>query len=169
MKEFTNDEKTIARNISKEYKWIARDKSGSLHVYSLKPVKRECVKMWDNTSSKIARVNSLFNKELFRTIKWEDDEPTLIRDIYDPQILDDVERKYLKMVLKPFHDEVEYVEKLYSYPIDGGIYNNEYLHIKLYDGEFTFPDFDRRKMYTGMELSKKYTVKELGITYTEGK
>lgn len=168
MEEFSEDEKIIARNIDQKYKWIARDKSGSLHVYSLKPVKRECVKMWGNSSSEIVRVNVLFNKELFRTIKWKDDEPTLIRDIYDPQILDDVERKYLKMVLRPFHDEVEYVVKSAHHLRRDGTYDNEYLSIEFQDGNFTFPDFDSGKMYVGMEQEKKYTLNELGITYTEG-
>lgn len=41
MEGFSEDEKIIARNIDQKYKWMVRDKSGSLHVYSLKPVKRE--------------------------------------------------------------------------------------------------------------------------------
>lgn len=149
MKEFSEDEKIIARSIDQKYKWIARDKSGSLYVYSLKPVKRECVKMWGNSSSEIACVNVLFNKELFRTIKWEDDEPTLIRDIYDPQILDGVERNYLKMVLRPFHKKVNYVKKYGRNIRKDGTYANEYLFIALQGGYFTFPDFDKGKCIPG--------------------
>lgn len=163
MKKFTNDEKIIAKNINKEYKWMARDKSGILYAYQDMPIKRE-IRYWD--SDNFICISAMF-RELFEQIKWEDDKPTRISDIYDPQVLDDVERKYLKMVLKPFHDKVTCVEKLHSYTI-GGTYNNEFLHIKLCDGEFTFPDFNREKMYTGMELSKKYTLKELGITYKGG-
>lgn len=167
MEKFTEDEKTIARNINKKYRWIARDSDGGLCIYKEKPKKSGII--WN------IRSGALFDKietldgfsHMFWAIKWEDDEPTRISDIYDPQVLDDVERKYLKMVLKPFHDKVTCVEKLHSYTI-GGTYNNEFLHIKLCDGEFTFPDFNREKMYTGMELSKKYTLKELGITYKGG-
>ena len=39
MKNFTNDEKAIARNIDKEYKWIARDRDGELCIYDGKPEK----------------------------------------------------------------------------------------------------------------------------------
>lgn len=78
------------------------------------------------------------------------------------------ERRYLKMVLRPFHDGVVYVEKIQSHTIAGRAYNKEYLHIKLHDEGFTLPGFDIGKMYTGMELSNKYTLKELGITYKEG-
>lgn len=165
MKEFTEDEKTIARNINKRYKWMARDKFGTLHVYMLKPVKKESTKTWGSSCYEIARVDFLLDKGLFKSISFEDDEPTLIRDIYDPQVLDDTEREYLKVVLKPFHDEVDYVEKLEDYLIDGHTLEKEYLFIKLYDGTLIFPDFDAGKIYVGMELSKKYTLKELGITY----
>lgn len=82
--------------------------------------------------------------------------------------MDDAERRYLKIVLRPFHDGVVYVEKLQSHTIDGRAYNKEYLHIKLHDEGFTLPGFDIGKTYTGMELSNKYTLKELGITYKEG-
>lgn len=108
--------------------------------------------MWGNSSSEIARVNALFNKELFRTIKWGDDEPTRIRDIYDPQILDDVERKYLKMVLRPFHKKVNYIKKYGRNIRKDGTYANEYLFIAFQGGYFTFPDFDKGKMYSGEEL-----------------
>lgn len=86
MKEFTTDEKAIARNIDKRYKWMARDKLGNLFVFNQKPRKSFsgvwiCESMkWDDMF--------VFN-EMFKSITWEDDEPTLIRDIYVPQILDD--------------------------------------------------------------------------------
>ena len=85
MKNFTNDEKAIARNIDGEYKWIARDRDGNLCVYDGKPRKRGSYWYSDN----YYRL-SYFN-HLFPAIKWEDEEPTRIRDIYNPQILDDAE------------------------------------------------------------------------------
>lgn len=39
MKEFTNNEKIVAKNINKEYKWMARDKSGILCAFIHKPYK----------------------------------------------------------------------------------------------------------------------------------
>lgn len=99
MKEFTNDEKVIARSIDKEYKWIARNKSGSLNVYTQKPFKGKIA--W--TVNRVDECDSFAGcKYMFSSIKWEDNEPTLIKDIYDPQILDDVDREYLKLILKPF-------------------------------------------------------------------
>ena len=39
MNTFTKDEKTILKNTSGKYKWIARDRSGALFVYVRKPKK----------------------------------------------------------------------------------------------------------------------------------
>lgn len=169
MKEFSEDEKVIARNINKKYRWIARDSDGGLCIYKEKPKKSGSI--WN------VRSGGLFDKietfdgfsYMFKSIKWEDDEPTRICDIYKPQILDDVERKYLKTVLKPFHDEVDYVVKLDECRIEENTHRREYLYIQLYDQDFFLPYFDSGKMYSGMELNKRYKLDELGITYTEEK
>ena len=168
MKKFTSDEKTIAMNIDKKYKWMARDKNGALFAYLLNPTKKEKLGAWVSNDHYYIPISDLFGQGLFNSIKWEDDEPTLIKDIYDPQILDDIEREYIKFVLKPFHEEVSYVEKLVDDLIDDGSYSKEYLYVKLHDGEFVFPDFDKGKMYVGMEIDKKYKLDELGITYKDG-
>jgi len=89
MKEFTNDEKVIARSIDKEYKWIARNKSGSLNIYTRKPFKGKIA--W--TVNRVNEYDSFAGfKCMFSSVKREDDEPTLIKDIYDPQILDTLEK-----------------------------------------------------------------------------
>lgn len=168
MKEFSEDEKTIAKNINKEYKWMARDKSGILFAYQDMPIKRE-IRFWDSDSS--ICISAMFNLELFEQIKWEDDKPTRIRDIYDPQVLDDTEREYLKTVLKPFHDDVKYVVKHRdaNAHFDENTHDQEFLFISVGDGALIFPDFDEGKMYFGMEVDKKYELHELGITYSEEK
>lgn len=158
---FTEDEKIIARNINKKYKWIARDYDGSLWVFMNKPNKVRG--NWYESSTEANLLRAFIH--MFSSIKWEDDEPTLIKDIYDPQILDEQEREYLKTVLEPFREEVDYVKKIKHHMIDNETYNKEYLYIKLYDGEFTFPDFDPGKMYAGMERDREYKLDELEITY----
>ena len=164
-KMFTEDEKIIARNIDKKFEWMARDKNGLLYAHSSKPTKKG--RSWVNNYHYYyyVSVSALFGQEMFKSIKWQDDEPMLIKDIYDPQIIDDIEREYIRSVLKPFHEEVSYVEKLVDNLIDDGSYSKEFLYIKLYDGEFTFPDFDPGKMYKGMEPRREYTLEELGIKY----
>lgn len=165
-KMFTEDEKIIARNIDKKFEWMARDKSGSLYVYQAKPIKR--TNIWVNITIDHFCISYIFGCGMFESIKWADDEPTRISDIYNPQILDEAEREYLKTVLKPFHDEVDYVVKFGDSLIDEDyedFHRKEYLYIKLYDGNFAFPDFDPGKMYAGMEQDREYKLDELGIKY----
>lgn len=166
MKEFSDDEKTIARNINEEYEWMARDKSGSLFVYQYKPTKRESW-VWDVPSDYFTCIDNTFKRGLFSSIKWEDDEHTRIRNIYDYQILDDTEREYLKMIFEPFHEKVNYVEKIRNRFTDTNGHRKESLFVSLRGGQFCFPSFDEGKMYSGMELDKKYNFYELGITYME--
>ena len=75
IKEFTDDELCILRNIDKKYKWIARDESGSLCIFDEKPKKSE--EMWDNvTHSDFIELNCY--NSLFNSIQWEDEEPIRI-------------------------------------------------------------------------------------------
>jgi len=142
---------------------MARDSDGFLYVFRDKPEKGGWI--WDTSASDSASP-FLFN-DMFSAIKWEDEEPVLINDIYNSQILNNAERKYLKAVLKPFHDEVEFVVKCGHNFNDDGTYSNEYLYIEFHDGNMTFPDFYAGEMYKGMELDLSYKLDELGITYEE--
>lgn len=166
MSKFTDDEKIIAKNISKEYKWIARDKSGLLCASALKPHKDFILDIWDSVSQ-MCDMDAF--GWMFKSITWEDKEPTLIRDIYNPQIIDRVERKYLKTILKPFRKKVGFAMKCgEQFDDNRGYYRKEYLLIKFHDDDgFAFPSFDAGKMYSGMERNKKYTLDELGITYDD--
>ena len=77
-------------------------------------------------------------------------------------ILDDIEKKYLGNIIKPFRDKIEWIEK-----IDSPIQNYEYIKICYHDYNYTivlnFPDFKVGTMYRGMKIGKAYTLKELGI------
>lgn len=70
-------------------------------------------------------------------------------------ILDDIEKEYLKAVIKPFKDRVNYIEK------KGNI--NEYISIDLITETISLPYFKEGTMYKEMELNKKYTLKELEL------
>lgn len=160
MKEFTDDEKNIARHIDKEYTWIARDSDGNLCIYEGKPKKE------GNSWYSDGYVYLYYFNHLFPAIKWEDEEPTRISDICNPPILSDAEREYLKTVLKPFRGAVKYVEKVPAIVFDGDNRGKEYVFVAFYGrGSFAFPNFDAGSMYAGMELNKEYKLDELGITY----
>lgn len=80
---------------------------------------------------------------------------------YDPHILDDIEKKYLSNVIKPFRNSVRHIYKRRFFQDRFTKYR---IVIVLDDGFIELPPFDaRKKMYVNMELRKNYTLKELGI------
>ena len=78
-------------------------------------------------------------------------------------ILDDIEKRYLSNIIKPFRDKVEWVRK-FSSPNHRKL---EYIKISYQDcthsNVLNFPDFEVGTMYKGMKIGKAYTLKELGI------
>ena len=80
-------------------------------------------------------------------------------DIATPEILDDVEKRYLSAVIRPFRKRVDSVMKI-SDPLS---YDKEYIFIKLDEDSFSLPYFKTGTMYQGMELEKVYTLEELGL------
>lgn len=78
-------------------------------------------------------------------------------------VLDDVEKRYLKNVIRPFKDKCEYVEKHETAGTD-----YEWIYINLSsNGSIALPGFSKGTMYKNMKLDKEYTLEELGITYEE--
>lgn len=71
-------------------------------------------------------------------------------------ILDDVEKRYLESVLRPFKDKVVFVKK--SENVTG-----RYVYVCLKNDSFAFPYLKNNKMYKGMILHKQYTLEELGL------
>lgn len=78
----TEEERIILKNVDKEYKYIVRDKSNDIYVFSHIPAKLEDI--WEPISygdyyNNFSRL-TVFN-HLFQFIKWEDEEPYLISDL----------------------------------------------------------------------------------------
>ena len=73
----TEDEKAILRNLPKDYKWIARDKCGTICAFIDKPHKTGL-----GWSGNFFGALVLF-EHLFQFIKWEDDEPYLIEELLE--------------------------------------------------------------------------------------
>lgn len=80
-------------------------------------------------------------------------------------VLDDVEKRYLKNVIRPFKDQCRYVKK---YETAGTDYEWIYINLSS-NGSIALPGFSKGTMYKNMELEKRYTLEELGITYEEKK
>jgi hypothetical protein len=79
---------------------------------------------------------------------------------YDPHILDDIEKKYLSNVIKPFRDSVKHIYKRRNF--SGGF---KYCIVIIAEDWFIeLPPFDAcKKMYVNMEPGQNYTLKELDI------
>lgn len=75
------------------------------------------------------------------------------------EILDDKEKEYLKAVIKPFRDRINYISLKNSYDND-----DVYIIVHLeYNDSMTLPNFKKETMYKNMKLNKRYTLKELGL------
>lgn len=78
--------------------------------------------------------------------------------IQEKEILDEVEKRYLKAIIKPFKNKINHISKEKCY---GG---NYYISIGLGNYEsINLPYFKKETMYNGMEEDKKYTLKELKL------
>ena len=99
--------------------------------------------------------NSVLNGKIIKI-----EEPTY-ETVYEakPEILDEIEKRYLKAVVRPFRDKVDYIAKKKSKVI-----NDEFIYIHLpHNLSINFPYFKPNTMYKGMKTDKQYTLEELGL------
>lgn len=84
----------------------------------------------------------------------------------EKQILNDIEKRYLENVLKPFKDRILFAKKTTIYDTDSGY---EYVCFKVVtpDNEdynyLVLPYFIKGTMYKGMKIDKGYSLEELGL------
>ena len=77
------------------------------------------------------------------------------------EILDEVEKEYLRAVIKPFRKRIKKIVKYFVHS-DRGHY--DFIDIYLISGEeITLPYFEQYTMYKGMISGKDYTLEELGL------
>lgn len=106
----------------------------------------------------ILELNNFKSRILGKIIKIEEPE---YQTVYEskPEILDDVEKRYLNNVIRPFRDKVKYIKKYFSRTV-----GKEYLQVKIEeDRPMNLPYFELNTMYIGMEQNKGYSLEELGL------
>lgn len=90
-------------------------------------------------------------------VKW-------LLEEYSEPILDDVERKYLSSIIKPFKSKVAGITKIKDdYKYKEG---KRYIRIVVRQHEVEYinlPCFEENTMYKGMKDNRVYTLKELGL------
>ena len=72
------------------------------------------------------------------------------------EILDEVEKEYLRAVIKPFRKRINYIKK-------SSYFNVEFIILNLDNDAIFLPNFKKGKMYKGMKEDKEYTLEELGL------
>lgn len=93
---------------------------------------------------------------LGKIIKIEEPEYSTVYE-NKPEILDEVEKRYLSNVIRPFRDKVTNIKK----STNG---KREYITVNMVnDLGISFPGFEIGKMYKGMERGELYTLEELRL------
>ena len=98
----TSKEYELLKKYQKQgYKWIARDKSKELCVYEIGPTKSTSTWLNFNIFESFDRVCD--NDRLFPYIKWQDEKPTLIKDlINDYESHETITNKSEKVIVPQF-------------------------------------------------------------------
>ena len=81
-KNFTEEEIVILLNTQEKFRYIARDSSGELCLFSAPPFKKinsDEDFMWWNSEPTVEECPLLAYPHLFKDIKWEDEEPYKFR------------------------------------------------------------------------------------------
>ena len=125
----------------------------NIDLYLIQDIKTKQVYIIDDNGIELVKENKTFFKTLPNdytgTIEVENGH------IVEKEILDEKEKEYLSAVIRPFRDRIEYIKKMENI--------REYITIYLKNERLYFPYFDKGTMYKGMELDKKYTLKELDL------
>lgn len=155
MNKYSEIEIETAKNLlEKGYKWIARSESGRLFAHCDKPIKVKNI--WGSFGDSVCVGKFV---PIFQSIHFGDKEPVSLESIVHPQILDDVEKRYLKGVIRPFRDKVVFIMKRSSYDTE-----KEYISIRYATSDETYLlPFKKGTMYRGMIADKNYTLEELWL------
>lgn len=125
---------------------------------------KEC--MFRNVRCRIPSLSPtswILHKDLYSD-KFLDQEIEV--EVPESKILTKEEKEYLKAVIKPFRERIKFIKKSFF------TCGYSYIYIEI-DAQGMIPGFDfdsiylpvleDTKMYKGMELEKKYTLKELEL------
>ena len=77
----TKNENCFLSLLNERWKYMARDKNGTLYLYDQKPAKGNYSGVWNDISENYPiRIDTLMDDD-FSMIKWEDEEPWSIEDL----------------------------------------------------------------------------------------
>lgn len=156
--------------------WMAEDEFTKVKFIK-SDLKDEDIVTYRNGLKKIVSGDKLYGNDLFTSLRYypEDlkdvdgeeeydivkvERPVKYETLFErkEEILDEVEKKYLANVIKPFRHKIKSIMKRSEY---GSLC---YIKICIKNGDAAyFPCFKENSMYKGMEPNREYTLKELGL------
>lgn len=119
-----------------------------------------------NSNGGISKKLNQYTNELKDTVIGERldivkvERPTQYKEVFErkEEILDEIEKRYLTRVIKPFRHKIKSIMKRSEY---GSLC---YIKICLKNGDNAYlPCFKENSMYKGMEPNREYSLKELGL------
>lgn len=130
-----------------------------------------------NGLKKIVSGDKLYGNDLFTSLRYypEDlkdvdgeekndivkvERPVKYETVFErEEVLDETEKKYLAEVIRPFRKRIQFIQKKKEITEI-----NPYIRIVCEDNDkLVFPYITNKTMYKGMEVNKKYSLKELGL------
>lgn len=164
MTKYSDIEIQTAKNlIDRGYNWIIRTNSGKLYVHASKLRKINGF-WWPEKPGQVSEYVCSY-VPIFESISSDDKEPTRLASIAYPPILDEVEKRYLRGVIRPLKVDNLYIMK-HPETLRDDLeeiiigYNSDLLGGRDW---FRLPPFKAGTMYTGMEPDRKYSLEELGL------
>lgn len=111
-----------------------------------------------NSDKLLVRAGIKFNPFVDNYREYKDRLLVWLFEEYKEPILDEVERKYLSDVIRPFRNKIDTISKFNTFD------DRQYIYIGMKDRRWSnLPCFPKGTMYKGMEDGKHYSLKELGL------
>lgn len=156
--------------------WMAEDEFTKVKFIK-SDLKDEDIVTYRNGLKKIVSGDKLYGNDLFTSLRYypEDlkdvdgeekndivkvERPVKYETVFErEEVLDETEKKYLAEVIRPFRKRIQFIQKKKEITEI-----NPYIRIVCEDNDkLVFPYITDNSMYKGMEVNKKYTLKELGL------
>lgn len=122
-----------------------------------------------NSNGYISKKLNQYTNELKDTVTGESldiikvERPVKYETVFErkEEILDETEKRYLKNVIRPWQNVVDYIEKHRCLESTG---LKEYIVIFTVENDkIIFPEFEINTMYRNMKVNKQYSLEELGL------
>ena len=176
IEEISDRDYTCSSLKENELWWMGEDEFTKVK-FTKSDLKDGDIVTYRNGLKKIVSGDKLYGNDLFTSLRYypEDlkdvdgeekndivkvERPVKYETVFErEEVLDETEKKYLAEVIRPFRKRIQFIQKKKEITEI-----NPYIRIVCEDNDkLVFPYITNKTMYKGMEVNKKYTLKELGL------